>query len=282
MVTCSACDSALHDGLVTSGLKLSVCADCGTFVAEHLQRSAVTEPWNSAGVSDAFLQALAARRAIQSEQIILHFRKTLAAGPVLDYGCGQGIFLKALAERGFNASGCDMSRTVTGQIDPRFFHPLSRPWEVPESLVLSTVVLLDVLEHNPDPRNFLETLKAHGARRLIVKVPLASGPMFKMALLFAKAGRPDALERLFLVGDPVPHYVYYTAHGLQQLFHRSGFRLESRLNLAEVGRELPVRVRSIPPGWLAVSALLRGFGRVVEMASRWWPDTSVFLFERDA
>jgi SAM-dependent methyltransferase len=236
------------------------------------------EPWGGANVAPAFLQALSERRSIQARQIIDHFRDTLGTAPILDYGCGQGVFVRALASEGFRVVGCDLSQDVTRRIDPRIFVGLDRPWSIPVGVEFDTVILLDVLEHSPDPRDFVARLRSRGARQLLVKVPLASGPLFIAAKAMAWAGYPGVLENLFLVGDVAPHEVYFTARGLRGLLASVGFQSVSHFSLGEVGRELPSRVRDLPPSWRLTRSALTGVGRVVEYLAPVWPDTAVFLF----
>lgn len=279
-MNCACCGSSLRPTVGTPRLALQRCPRCGTYRAKHLVQVNPAEPWQSAGVTPTFLQALSERRAIQSRQVIDRFRHALDDGRILDYGCGQGVFVNDLVSHGFDVIGCDLSREVTGQIDRRRFIGLDEPWILPAEFDFRTVILFDVLEHSPNPVGLVGQFRDHGARRLLVKVPLASGPLFTAAKALAHAGYRGVIERLFLVGDVSPHVLYFTPNGLSLLMESAGFRLTSRLSLAEVGRELPARVREIPRSWKLLSSLLSGLGQAAEYLSPRWPDTTVFLFDR--
>lgn len=246
-VNCVCCGAILDPNISTPRLSLQACRVCGTYRAEHehVVQLDVSEPWHSVDVSPAFLQSLAERRAIQSRLIIRHFQRTLADGPILDYGCGQGVMVKALTDQGFHVMGCDLSFEVTGAIDRGRFITLREPWSLPDGIDFRTVLLLDVLEHTRDPATFIAQLKDRGAQHFLVKVPMAAGPIFLLAKTLALLGSPDMIEKLFLVGDVFPHLLYFSAEGLARLFERSGFRFCSRLPMAEIGGELPRRIRQI-------------------------------------
>jgi SAM-dependent methyltransferase len=231
-------------------------------------------------VTPEFLRALRERRSVQAGQIVEYFTDALRSGPVLDYGCGQGLFVGALAARGFEVVGCDVSREVTDGIDPRRFVPLDEPWSIPQGLGLGSVSLLDVLEHSADPARFLRQLRERGARHVLVKVPLATGPLFKIAKAIAHVGHVATIETLFLVGEVAPHALYFTQRGLVRLLERAGFLLASRLSVAEVGADLPSRIRGIPAPPKMTVSILSALGMLMERVSPLWPDTRVFLFDR--
>jgi SAM-dependent methyltransferase len=279
-LNCLCCDSLLKASLKTKRLSLQTCSNCGTFEARHFIEVREVEPWHSVDVSPTFLKALGERRLIQAGQMIDHFKRALEDGLILDYGCGQGVFVKALVSRGFNAMGCDLSREVTGGIEASRFIALERPWDIPMGIDFGTVVLLDVLEHSPNAPQFLARLKARGARHILVKVPLAGGPVFLAAKGMSRLGSATLMEKLFLVGDVSPHRLYFTSRGLIRLFEKEGYRLVSRLSFAEIGKELPRRIRQIPPSWKSVSPLVSGVGFFAELLSPVWPDTAAFMFSR--
>jgi SAM-dependent methyltransferase len=99
-------------------------------------------------------------------------------GPLLDLGCGGGLFLGMMRERGFRVVGLDFSReaarvawerqqvpAVCGSFDRAPLRERS----------LACITMFHVLEHAPDPRAVLGT--AHGllstGGRLVVQVPNA-------------------------------------------------------------------------------------------------------------
>src|ERR1700730_7691220 len=91
--TCSCCDSALEVVQKTPRLVVRRCVECGTYRAEHLNPTQGTDIWKSQTITPTFLKALSDRRSVQSKDIIRRFKSILEPVPILDYGCGQGIFV---------------------------------------------------------------------------------------------------------------------------------------------------------------------------------------------
>lgn len=206
----------------------------------------------------------------------------LASGRVLDYGCGQQAFLAQLLDGGFDATGCDIGVPEVGLsegIGPERFIRLDRPWAVPDPGSWTTVILLDVLEHHPEPEQFLCSLGSPPF--LLVKVPLVTGPVGKIALAALRLGRPALMETLLLVGDISPHLRFFTAEGLDEVARAAGYRRRCRLNMADVGVEMPDRIRGglgprSKPARLAAAAV----GAGLAIISPIWSDTAAFLYER--
>ncbi|MFH0835475.1 MAG: class I SAM-dependent methyltransferase, partial [Candidatus Micrarchaeota archaeon] len=97
-------------------------------------------------------------------------------GRVLDIGCGIGTFSRRLSARGFDVTGMDISASCVKKTKSAGVNAVvgdgCRP---PKSFNgrFDAVLLLDVLEHSPDPVNVLKgarrTLKREGT--VIVTVP---------------------------------------------------------------------------------------------------------------
>jgi len=94
---------------------------------------------------------------------------------ILDVGCGRGVILSALADRGFEVHGVEISAEAARGADPRaeirIASRLADAGYAPESF--DEIIIWHVLEHLADPRGALEEahriLKPGG--RLIVAVP---------------------------------------------------------------------------------------------------------------
>lgn len=85
---------------------------------------------------------------------------------ILEVGCGKGLFLKLLKERGFDVVGVDPSYTGDDPTIVRDFYSPSL------NLRADSIVLRHVLEHIPDPVAFLDMLRtANGGGLIYIEVP---------------------------------------------------------------------------------------------------------------
>jgi len=114
-------------------------------------------------------------RAVGARHIAFLSRGLARGARVLDVGCGRGVILGPLADRGFEVHGIELSPEAARGADPRAevrIVPELAEASYPEAY-FDEVVIWHVLEHLPDPRGTLEEvqriLKPHG--RLIVAVP---------------------------------------------------------------------------------------------------------------
>jgi SAM-dependent methyltransferase len=138
------------------------------------------------------------------------------SGPVLDAGCGGGLFLRMLAETGAPVIGLDVSpraAAIALRINrvPAVAAVLSAPPIAPASC--AAVTMFHVLEHLRDPADHVaaahEVLKENG--RLIVQVPNAACWQFR---LFGPAWN----------GIDVPrHLIDFKAADLDLLLDSCGF-----------------------------------------------------------
>ena len=106
-------------------------------------------------------------------------RSSTARGPLLDIGCGGGLFLGMMRERGFRVIGLDNSREAAGiawrrQQVPAVVADTERAPLRPGGL--AGLTMFHVMEHLYDPRAYLraarELLAPDG--RLVVQVPNAA------------------------------------------------------------------------------------------------------------
>jgi 2-polyprenyl-3-methyl-5-hydroxy-6-metoxy-1,4-benzoquinol methylase len=176
----------------------------------------------------------------------LHVRslsRSLPAGSrVLDVGCGRGVLLSALADRGFEVHGMDVSATAVEGADPRAqIRVAGCLTEVGYPAgTFQQVILWHVLEHLRNPREVLEEVHrilAPGGR-VIIAVPNFSSVQ-------ARWSGPDWFHL-----DLPRHLYHFPVEGLRSLMSRTGFR---------VSREQHFSLRQNPFGWVQ-SALNRWSG----------------------
>jgi SAM-dependent methyltransferase len=143
------------------------------------------------------------------------------AGPLLDAGCGGGLFAGMLRERGVEAMGLDISERAAAvarrrQGVPAVCGKLTESPFAPASCAV--VTMFHVLEHLPDPRPHLLAARAllRPPGRLVVQVPNADCWQFR---LLGRAWN----------GLDVPRHLYdFRARDLERLLEACGFQVVRR------------------------------------------------------
>jgi 2-polyprenyl-3-methyl-5-hydroxy-6-metoxy-1,4-benzoquinol methylase len=158
---------------------------------------------------------------------------------ILDVGCGRGVILGALADRGFEVHGVEVSATAARGADPRAEIRIA-PGLADAGYGESTfdeVVIWHVLEHLDDPRGTLEEVRRvlRPGSRLIVAVPNFSSLQARWA--------GSAWFHL----DLPRHLHHFPLQTLSELLRTTGFEVETVHHFS---------LRQNPFGWIQ-SALNR-------------------------
>lgn len=191
------CDRCGHDALVTAG------ADLTALYGDHY-----------AGFRDDAFFARRIREVVETT-----FVPGLPRGArVLDVGCGNGEFLVAARERGFEARGLDFSdaardacarRGVPAERGDFLTHAFDRPFEA--------ITLWDVIEHLDHPHAF-----AVRARAL-----LAPGGLFVLKVPCYPRGAVDLARRVPRVAGALlsapAHVQFFRPDTVARLLRRAGF-----------------------------------------------------------
>jgi 2-polyprenyl-3-methyl-5-hydroxy-6-metoxy-1,4-benzoquinol methylase len=207
------------------------CLNCRTLIGRSRPESAAAfygrHYWTTRQTDTLGHPDIHQRARLDLSDRAIYWLKTLLAykrppGTTLELGSGHGGFSALLQWAGFEAVGLEphawvsqLARTIfniptlTGRLADQSLEPQS----------LDAVILLDVLEHLPDPAETLhqcrQLLKADGL--LLIQTP-AAPPQAAMEEL-------EAAENPFLkMLLPLEHLYLYSKEGLQQLLHQSGFQ----------------------------------------------------------
>lgn len=203
------------------------CARCGLMrlfpwpAAEELQTYYPENYWFDPATDAAGQAAEMYRRFVLADHVRFVWRALVDSGiegPVLDVGCGGGLFLRMLAERGARVAGLDFAFAAarvawrTNAV-PAVCGSLGKSPVAAESC--AAVTMFHVLEHLFDPAAYLDEarriLKPGG--RLIVQVPNADSWQF---LILGE----------YWNGVDIPrHLLHFRAKDLQSLLENCGFEL---------------------------------------------------------
>ncbi len=245
---CHATTAAPRFQLLQRNERLVTCCECGLGALhpqpEPADLTAFYPPTYYGAAGSKFTSLVeSAVRCAASFRIRQLLRGTPPGGRVLDVGCGRGVALSTVANRGYEAHGFEISDIAAAGIDPRV------QLRVGDQLAdaafpdghFDLVVMWHVLEHLLNPGETLHEiqriLKPGG--RLAVAVPnIASW----QAKLFGPAWFHLDLPR---------HLYHFSPKTLRRLVKANGFQVE---------REHHFSIRQNPFGWVQ-SALNTVFPR---------------------
>ena len=204
-------------------------------------------------------------RLIAARHVAFLGRELPPGARVLDVGCGRGVVLNPLAERGFEVAGVEITSEAAVGLDPRVeLRVAERLAEAafPEAH-FDQIIVWHVLEHLADPFEMLtechRLLRPGG--RLIVAVPNYS----------SLQARWSGWGWFHL--DPPRHLHHFSLDGLRRIASRSGFRVRSEHHFS---------LRQNPFGWIQSAInrcarrpnrlyeFLQGMGRAPSLAERVW------------
>jgi SAM-dependent methyltransferase len=205
------------------------CAACGLLrlepqpTREELPNYYPENYWFAPDRSAASRLEEAYRRLVLRDHVrfVTHAMKRAPEGPLLDVGCGGGLFLGMMRERGFHIVGLDFSREAAAiawkkQQAPALCGELDRSPLRPASF--AAVTMFHVVEHLYDPRPYFraahQALRAGG--RLIVQVPNAASWQFRL------------LGRAWNGVDIPRHLFDYRDRDLERLLEGCGFQVVRR------------------------------------------------------
>jgi SAM-dependent methyltransferase len=169
------------------------CQQCGLArldpqpAGEELRRYYPESYWFSPDESAASRLEEAYRRLVLRDHVrfVAQALGGRARGPLLDVGCGGGLFLGMMRERGYRVVGLDFSREAAAVAWKRQQAPAvcgdlaNAPFGAGS---FAGIAMFHVLEHVHDPRAYLEAARELLAPegRLVVQVPNAASWQFRL------------------------------------------------------------------------------------------------------
>jgi SAM-dependent methyltransferase len=206
------------------------CAHCGLArldphpSPEELRQYYPAHYWFAPDESAASRMEEAYRRVVLRDHVRFVARAlatSTARGPLLDVGCGGGLFLGMMRERGFRVVGLDFSREAASvawkqQQAAAMVADFERAPLRPGSF--AAITMFHVVEHLYDPRAYFAIARELLAKdgRLIVQVPNVA------------SGQAWALGRKWNGYDVPRHLFNFRDRDLETVLVRSGFEVLRR------------------------------------------------------
>lgn len=149
-------------------------------------------------------------------------------GPVLDLGCGDGLFLELLKkEKGIAGIGLDISEAAVSKARAKGLD--ARVFDFTESKLpfkdngFRTVILFDVLEHLYEPQKLLAEVYRVAEKSLILSVPNFVSLKPRLQVLFGGVPENNRPSK--------GHIYWFTYKVLRRILKSSGFQInEVRYN----------------------------------------------------
>ncbi len=206
------------------------CSGCGLLRLDpqpdpvELRRYYPDNYWFAPGADAASRLEESYRRLVLRDHVafvVRALRDAKVRGPLLDAGCGGGLFLGLMRERGFPVLGLDFSAGAAAiawqrQSAPAVCAMLDRaPFR---SGSIGALTMFHVVEHLADPRAYLEAAREllEPSGRLIVQVPNANSWQSKL------------LGRRWNGIDVPRHLFDYRDSDLERLLEAAGFTVLRR------------------------------------------------------
>ena len=184
-------------------------------------------------------------------------------GKILDVGFGNGFFLAAAQEAGWEVRGIDPSAMNCETAKKKFGLDLERGSleEFSPSELFDAISFWDVLEHLPDPSQVLQKaralLKPEGV--LMIGIPNDRSLLTALASLLGRLGMRKPIRKIYFL----EHVCYYSLPSLTFLLERNGFLLKDHFMTSTDLAKYKLSVH----GGLAALAILMA-GRVLWLQNR--------------
>ena len=225
-IHCPACAlSTEHRRLFTkNGCDIFQCAACGLAradVSNFVPEEYYNDDYFSGGRTDGYgdYRGTAATLHREFARTVAFVRRWHKGGRLLEIGCAYGFFLDE-AQAYFDVVGIEIAdaaataardrglNVITGIADRDTLAPLG---------TFDVIVMLDVIEHLPDPGATLALCHDHLASGGIVVITTGD-----ISSLYARVAGPH-----WRLATPPQHLWYFTPESLRRLGRATGYRLES-------------------------------------------------------
>jgi SAM-dependent methyltransferase len=282
MHSCPICEGALRSERFPWLVRCEECGFRGSTLAEQIANPHSHELIDERTRSGA-LNRLRERNFAAILRALGRLREQ--RGRLLDVGCAHGWFLRAAVADGWQAVGIEpdleMARLAAeagNDVRPGMF-----PAALSRDERFDAITFNDVFEHLPDVNAALVSCREALVRRglLVINLPDARGPFYRLALALASVGIGRPLERLWQKAFPSPHLSYFTAPLLRRLALKHGFHSVYGAGLPSVAlRGLWSRLRyDRTAGVSGSAAVFLGVCLLLPMLRLLPPDISLEIFE---
>lgn len=202
-MNCPACNNESYAALIKHGTVYNKCCFCHTIFSDPLP--------NDNMVGGGFEEERNINQNSIREERMLSILQQLGqqhTAPILDFGCGHGMLMKYLIEKGFDCDGYDKFNPNYAEID------YSKKYQV--------VTMVEVIEHLSHPFNEIDTISGLLATHGILYIETSFIDVAKQENI--------PLEDFFYIDPRVGHSTIFSHLGLDILMLTKGFKPVVHIN----------------------------------------------------
>ena len=179
-------------------------------------------------------------------------------GSVLDVGCGDGLLLQMLAQKGIQAQGVDISDVAVKECNKKGFTVQKNDFTTDllpfEKGSFDTVIALDVLEHVYNPEKLLSEMNRVSKSNIVISVPNFGSLPARVQVLLGRVPENNRPNK--------GHLYWFTWSVLKDLLAQEHLLIEER-RFNTVWERVPIlglvtkKIAQISPSLFALSFVIR-------------------------
>src|SRR5215472_15371057 len=208
-----------------NGCDILQCAGCGLGRAEAKSfnpKDYYTDEYFSGGQSDGYADYRGAEPVLRREfaRTVDFIQRRKPQGYLLEIGCAYGFFLDEARRAGFEVSGIEPAEAAAahaGDLGLNVVCGLLSEVTLNSFGTLDVIVLLDVIEHLPDPQEALALFADHLRPDGIIVLPTGD---------FGSLAAPSTGAHWRMMTPP-QHLWFFNRDSIASLAHSVGLRVES-------------------------------------------------------
>jgi len=214
---CSLCG---NDQFSSARMNLVGCKACGCILDSKIWRASANleleEEWFEQRYNlnlSFWVKMFEAWHNRQTIRSIINFTQK-KGGKLLEIGVGSGSFLNSIRRKGFDVTGCDLSKTLSRHVERTYGIPVHNGFvsSLPSDPHYDVIVMNHVLEHVNDPISLLKDIRSRLKQDGLLHLAVPNVASWEAALPGWASYEPY-------------HLVYFTPETLRKTLESAGFKV---------------------------------------------------------
>lgn len=191
------------------------CQNCQTYIVKELPHSNRIQYVIEDHASKYILGISSAdNKKIYADRIEIINKNYKSLKKILDFGCGNGFFVKYLKSIGYRAYAYDKSKAIKKHLQIHSIPYYEELNDIPNNF-FDVVTCFDVIEHTTKPQLLIRNInyKLHKNGLIVISTPNSNGISSKI------------LKNKWWVFGPEGHYILFSVKSLKLFLSREGFKI---------------------------------------------------------